>query len=347
MSEDTNYLAQKAKIAGEEAGAILLGEYVTCDGYEWDREVAVCTHFHSDHTMDFHKWLHYCELILCSPETKELLITLERDEGLRLRGYFKGLAYGTPYLYKGEQITLYPTRHILGSAQVLVEDEKGLRLVYTGDFDYPSTQPVEADVLVIDATYGNPNLPVFDKKEAIEVLVSLIKKELQRRPICIIAHRGKMQEIMQMLNEAGFDVPFLCSSTELPISMAYQNFGAKLGNLRVTRSPAAEQLIKERQPHIIFHLWSQDIRASLTEGIEYTKILVSRFYSLELVSEIGYNYYQIAISDHADFNGIMEYVQKSNPKLVITDRSRGRYHALLLAAEIENRLHIRAKAMPD
>lgn len=99
-------------------------------------------------------------------------------------------------------------------------------------------------------------------------------------------------------------------------------------------------MIKERQPHVLFHLWSQDIRTSLAEGIEYTKILVSRYNALEPLCEIGYNYYQLAISDHSDFNGIMEYIQKSNPRLVITDRSRGRYHALLLAAEIENRLHI-------
>lgn len=347
MNKDTDYLTQKVRIAGDEDGAILLGKYVTCDGYDWDREVAICTHFHSDHTMDFHKWLHFCEVIICSPETKELLIALERDEGLRLRGYFKGLAYGTPYLHKGEQITLYPTRHVLGSAQVLVEDEKGTRIVYTGDFNYPNTQPIEADVLVIDATLGNPDLPIFEKDLIVEVLISLVKKELQHRPVCIKAHRGTMQEIMQMLYEAGFDVPFLCPSTELPISMVYQNFGAKLGKFQATEAPTAQQLIKERQPHVIFHLLGQDIRASVAEGMEYTQILVSNFNALELLSEMGCNYYQIAISDHSDFNGIMEYVQKSNPKLVITDRSRGRYHAILLAAEIENRLHIRAKAMPD
>lgn len=346
MNRDASYLEQKVKITRAEEGPILLGKYVTCDGFYWDREVAVCTHFHADHIGDFYKWLHYCQVILCSQETKELLIALKKDEGLRLRGYFKGLAYGTPYLHKGECITLYSTKHALGSTQVLVEDEEGIRIVYTGDFDYPNTKPIKAHILVIDATYGDPNLPVFEKNQVVELLISLVKKELGHRPVCIIAHRGKMQEVMQMLNEAGFSIPFLSPLTELPISIVYQNFGARLGNLQAIQSPVAQQIIKEHEPHIIFHLWCHDIRESLAEGIQYTKILVSRLKALEPLGQIGHNYYQIALSDHSDFDGIMEYVRESDPKLVITDGSRAEYYATLLATEIENRLGIKAKAMP-
>ncbi len=346
MNCDIAHLEQKVRIARAENGPILLGRYVTCDGFDWDREVAVCTHFHSDHYGDFHKWLHYCQAILCSPETKELLIALEQDEGLRLRGYFKGLTCGMPYLHRGEHITLYPTKHMLGSVQVLVEDEEGTRIVYTGDFDYPNTKPVKADILVVDATYGKPDLPVFEKNQVVEMLVSLVAKEIKHRPVCIIAHRGKMQEVMQILSGAGFNIPFFCPLKEAPISVVYQNFGARLGNLQAMQSSAMQQIIKERQPHIIFHLWSHDIRESLAEGVQYTKILVSRFHALEPLGQLGYNYYQIAISAHSSFDGIIEYVRESDPKLVITDGSRAEYYAMLLATEIENRLGIKAKAMP-
>jgi putative mRNA 3-end processing factor len=57
------------------------------------------------------------------------------------------------------------------------------------------------------------------------------------------------------------------------------------------------------------------------------------------------NYYVIALSDHADFNGLLEYVRKSEAQLVITDSSRCP-KAYTLAREIKNRLGIEALALP-
>ena len=65
--------------------------------------------------------------------------------------------YGKALKYGDEKITLIKADHILGAAQVLVEDAGGIRIVYTGDFRINDTPVVDCDVLVVEATYGSPS----------------------------------------------------------------------------------------------------------------------------------------------------------------------------------------------
>jgi Cft2 family RNA processing exonuclease len=53
----------------------------------------------------------------------------------------------------------------------------------------------------------------------------------------------------------------------------------------------------------------------------------------------------IALSDHSDFDGLIEYVRRSKPKQVVTDNYRMSYGETL-AQEISKRLGIPAVAMP-
>jgi predicted metal-dependent RNase len=53
----------------------------------------------------------------------------------------------------------------------------------------------------------------------------------------------------------------------------------------------------------------------------------------------------IALSDHSDFDGLIEYVRRSKPKRVVTDNYRVS-HGVALAGEIRRRLGIPAVAMP-
>jgi putative mRNA 3-end processing factor len=53
----------------------------------------------------------------------------------------------------------------------------------------------------------------------------------------------------------------------------------------------------------------------------------------------------LALSDHSDFNGLLQYVEESKPKLVVTDNSRVG-DAEALAREIQKRLGIKAVALP-
>jgi putative mRNA 3-end processing factor len=343
MKWDISSLERKANITS--SGAILLGNYVVCDGFEWGREVAIVTHIHADHITYFERCLGSYEFIFCSSETKELLITL-KGEWLGLRRNLIALPYKKPYLYKEERITLYPAKHILGSAQVLVEDKDGVRIAYTGDFNFPNTKPIRTDILVLDATFGDPaQIAKFNRDEIIDRLSCLVKKELQTSSVCILAHRGKLQEVMGILRETGLSVSFLCAPDIFRMSMVYQKYGASMGNMISLEDNAAQDIIQKGERHIIFHLLGRRLQL-LPKGIHYTKIKVSRWGTKEPYYTISDDYYVVALSDHADFNGTLEYVQECKPKLVITDNYRAG-SADYLAHAIRNQLHIEAKPMPS
>lgn len=341
MNHDISFLEQKASITRQ--GAVLLGKYVVCDGFDWDREVCIITHIHADHTAHFETSLGYYDLILCSPETKELLITLEGD-WLRLRRNLIPLPYESAYAYKEESLTLYPARHILGSAQVLVENQDGVRILYTGDFDFPNTRPVEADILVVDATFGDPSqVAKHSRPEIIDRLVSLVTKELVTSSVCILAHRGKLQQVMNILTEAGIRIPFLCEQDIFEMCVTYQNCGIKIGNVLSLKDNAAQECISGGKRHITLHLLGRKLE--LLPPIHYTKIRVSRWGTTESFYRIANDYYVVALSDHADFIGSLEYVRACKPKLVITDNHRAG-SADSLAQAIRDGLNIEAKAMP-
>jgi Cft2 family RNA processing exonuclease len=60
--------------------------------------------------------------------------------------------------------------------------------------------------------------------------------------------------------------------------------------------------------------------------------------------QIGDREHLVALSDHSDFDGLIEYVKRSRAKQVITDNYRSNGDAL--AKEICRRLGVSAVAMP-
>ena len=74
------------------------------------------------------------------------------------------------------------------------------------------------------------------------------------------------------------------------------------------------------------------------------KIILSGWEFEKPIRRIGPNEYLVALSDHSDFQGLMEYVEKSKAGFVITDGSRVG-DAQRLAPEIQSRLGIPAHAI--
>ncbi len=337
------FLERKAGVTNN--GSILLGKYVVCDGFEWDREVAVFTHIHADHIKYFETSLGVYDVILCSPETKELLMALKGKASLGIRRNFIALPYKQTYDYKDERITLYPNKHMLGAVQVLVEDREGARIVYSGEFYFPTTKPIKSDVLVLDATFGDPSqITRCTREEIIDWLVVLVKKELKNASLCILGHRGKLQEVMEILSRAKVEVPFLCEPIEYRLCCAYQEFGVDLGQVISLGDDAAKRVISSGERHILFYLLGPSLHR--LPPVKYTKIRASRWgTTTEPFCKTGQDYFVVALSDHADFGGTMEFVRESKPSLVITDDSRGG-SAEALAQAIKTELHLEAKAMP-
>lgn len=113
-----------------------------------------------------------------TPATKELIDATTGPLSL-MGGFVETLNYGEPLHRGDESITLLPADHIVGAAQVLVEDNMGGRTVYTGDFKIEGTRAVDADVVVIEATYRSPACKRPFREEVKHILVSMVEERLK------------------------------------------------------------------------------------------------------------------------------------------------------------------------
>jgi hypothetical protein len=103
----------------------------------------------------------------------------------------------------------------------------------------------------------------------------------------------------------------------------------------------AKELLERNSPCIAFyHMGS---RRKVGHG--GFRLYVSGWEFNSPCREIADKEYVIALSDHSDFEGLMECVRRSKPKLVITDNFRIGY-AETLAKEIHKRFKISAIALP-
>ncbi len=100
-------------------------------------------------------------------------------------------------------------------------------------------------------------------------------------------------------------------------------------------------MLEENLPCVAFY--HMNSRGRVGHGNE--RICVSGWEFHKPCRCIGEKEHIIALSDHSDFNGLIEYVRQSKPKRVITDNHGGR-HGEMLAKEITRRLGIPAVAMP-
>lgn len=126
---------------------------------------------------------------------------------------FISMNYGrTRELTSGVYVTLYDAGHMLGSATVTldIEDQdakRDVRLVFSGDIGRPGLQILrdptylnEADILIMESTYGGRNHPpMMDADADLERIV--LKAHEQRGKLIIPAFAvGRTQQIVYTLN---------------------------------------------------------------------------------------------------------------------------------------------------
>ena len=329
----------KAAVNGK--GAILLGKCVACDSFDDARPLRVVTHAHYDHLTGLQQSLRKCKAVIMTAATKDLLEAM-RGRWSLTRGNVKTLAYEEPLIYEDEKLSLYFADHILGTAQVLVEDAEGTRILYTSDFRLPKTPIINADVLVIEATYGNPMQVRPFEKVVENALVSLVERGLKQWPVYIFGYHGKLQEVMQILRNARVKAPFIVPEKVFRISEICEKHGMRLGRYLLFSEDEAQSMLKKKDSYTaLYHMNSRRYI-----GKDAFRIFVSGWEFSSPRRQVGDSEHIVALSDHSDFKGLLRYVEESKPKLVITDNYRNGA-AKTLAKQIEKRLKIPAKPLPE
>jgi putative mRNA 3-end processing factor len=330
----------KASVTGR--GAVLLGKYVACDGFDKARPLRVVTHVHSDHLLGLRQSLRKCEAVVMTPATRDL-IDVMRSPLFLMRGDVKTLDYRETFVYDDERLTLHFADHILGAAQVLVEDAGGVRILYTGDFRVPRTPVVEADILVIEATYGNSSRVRHFTEDVEDILVCLVEESLMRGPVFVFGYHGKLQEVIEVLHQAKVGVPFVMPEKVFHFCKVCERHGMRFGRrLLLSQDERAQTMLSRGEPCVAFYHMNSRQRVGEGNGV---RIFVSGWEFREPCRKRAENEFTVALSDHSDFHGLLRYVEESKPKMVFTDNYRSG-DAVALAKEIQRRLGIPAKPLP-
>src|SRR3954471_450307 len=149
------------------------------------------SHAHSDH-------LGVHAQTVCTPATAAFA-----EHRVGLAGEVVRLGYRTSYAFDPDtQLRLLPAGHVVGSAMLHVTRPEGT-LLYSGDFKLRESltaeraNPEEADVLVMESTFGLPLFRFPPWRQVVDQLVDLVASALRdvRQPIVLGYSLGKAQEI--------------------------------------------------------------------------------------------------------------------------------------------------------
>jgi putative mRNA 3-end processing factor len=272
--------------------------------------------------------------------TRDLCKTLNRSLTLSEPSVHT-LEYDTPLTYGDEKITLIKADHILGASQVLVEDAGGIRIAWSGDFRLEGTHAVDCDVLVVEATYGRPSCRRNFEVDVRSLLVEMIEKQLRGGTVYVFGYHGKLQEVMKILRDAEVQVPFVMPELVYEITQVCQTHGMSLGPISHSADKEGCELLEGNLPCVAFYHMNQ--RKNI--GLRNARICVSGWEFQKPCRQISDREHLIALSDHSDFDGLIEYVKRTHAKQVITDNFRSDGDAL--AKEISRRLGVSAVSMPQ
>jgi len=264
------------------------------------------SHAHSDHIAAVKR----SNSILCSEQTAELINT----------------AYGLEpklkdFVPKG--IRLYDSGHMLGSKQLYISDSgEGSSIVYSGDFqmmESVTTNPIKvknADYLVIDSTYPNPEIK-FDIRNDVETaLARWTSRALKSGIVLFKAYAmGKAQELIKILNESG--ITPVVNKKISRINRVYLKNGVKLSYASAYDEESDyESILRDNFAAVVDSKNFDNLVAAV--GYAHKK----RVYTATATGfskSFRFNVdAQFCLSDHADFKQSIEYIDAVSPKKVYT-----------------------------
>ena len=295
-------------------GAIKLGQNVTCDGFVYGYEYRVQTHVHDDHMNHFDSSKHF-QTIIMSEATRSLLEVRHADIPYSTN-IISHPINGT-YEYDGLTIEFKSSSHMLGAVQVAVTTQAGDRLGYSGDFSWPLEDVIRVESLVVDSTYGSPDaVRHYSQEDANDFFREIVVKKIKSGPIIIKGHRGTLYRAFELLDGL-VQCPIIASKKKINEAKVCEKYGYCICPLMELERPDVRKLRKEGSYIELRYIGEQVL---YDPGDSTTiNLTASWVHGAKPFLELSDSSYQIAISDHADFNETLEYVRETGAKVVLTD----------------------------
>lgn len=250
----------------------------------------------------------------------------------KLAGYrigkigLEALDYDTPFRpCDNVSITLRPAGHVLGSAMLHATTDRGT-LLYTGDFKMRESltaaraHPVPADYLLMESTYGRPffRFPAWQliAEQLVELCVNAMKEGVQ--PIVYGYSLGKAQEIIAILSKAG--LPVTEHGAVFNLTQIYREEGVDLPPTRkyVRGDFHGKEAISLAERGVLVAP-PQMSRSAFTTGFDKVLRIAMSGWGLLKGAQFRYGVdHVLPLSDHADFDELLQLIDEVRPKLVYT-----------------------------
>jgi Cft2 family RNA processing exonuclease len=223
------------------------------------------------------------------------------------------LDFGESMEWNGARLTSYPASHILGAAQILIEFS-GERLVYTGDIKLrtplagDTTEVIQCDRLIIESTFGLPIYKLLTREAAAERIIRFAQECFDggETPAFTGYPLGRGQEIVHVLSNAGFRTSVHGAIAKyIPV---YEEHGYQFPNWEPyeAKATAGKALVVVPDHGRVLEASGKNIRRAYVSGWAALDNARARGGAEEL----------IPYSDHADFDELLELVERSEARHV-------------------------------
>ena len=323
------------KICRTTDNLIFLADPISAKGARGSQSVFI-THAHTDHSMAFP-----------NSGTKIYSSKLTNDIYHALTGKISKnvqfLDINKTEKIKGVDVQLLPAGHLLGASQTLFYfDEK--TILYTGDIStdkmitVPQATVPEGDIdtLIIESTYGTPNI-FFEPRSTIKFsLLKWIMDNLQKKrvPVINIGYSGPAQEIIAFLNEM-LSVDIYCNARVSKVNEIYKRESVSINWYDYDQ--LGEEPFRPENSIVLLPRSAKKPPSFLEEHRIARGILTGQ------AARFAYSNFQqsFPFSMHANFGELLEFVEKVNPKTVYTIYG----YDSELAAVIRNKLKIPSRPL--
>lgn len=285
------------------------GLYCTIGNFYLDPQVpvshAVISHAHGDHATRGN------DIVYCTSATAAFMQHRYRKQAGK---QFNIYGWTESFFINGVKITFIPAGHMLGSAQVLMEYE-GVKYLYTGDYklqEDPTCEKIEfvkADVLITETTFADPGVRHPDAIEEIKKLNAF------NHNVLLGAYSlGKAQRLISLITKYCPDRTIVVHHSVFGLNKIYESFGYNPGRYELYNRKSMK-IADRNMVYIVPPLtFNSHIRAK-----NVVRAFASGWKGLQAGNDV-----QLLISDHVDWEDILQMISEVRPQEVWTLHGNGK-----------------------
>jgi putative mRNA 3-end processing factor len=277
------------------------------------------SHAHTDHLPLSKKKPNFTPTAVCSEATARL--------------FFERMGYEVQQNHSWSndefEIETLPGGHTFDSTVAEIRNlETGQNIIYTGDINIENRgylkgfEPKKCDILILEATWGDRDYRFPSFENQIEKAKEFILQELEKGyPVALLGYPlGKSQLLnycLGILSDTRFS-----SNSIWKMEQVHRKLGLNLFETEKLPQNLDEEAIANSNPWILFynHVGYKDPTLGKLKTKYNLKVVGFSGWAKDLES---YKYRMGAdaaftISDHSDYNSLLEIVKKSDPDKIFT-----------------------------